>query len=454
MKFDATNGHLHESEYVDRLVAEVRGSIESGVVPAAIYNDPEIHQRELEGIFSRTWVFVGHESEIPSPGDYRLRYVGNDPFILVRDEKGELHAFFDACRHRGTQVCRAEKGNTSHFRCPYHGWIYRNDGRLAGMPAMQVAFKGLKREDWGLIEVPKLESLHGLIFICLDSEAPTLDEYLGEMRWYMDLVFGFGDLTVMGEPQKWEMPVNWKLGAENFAGDDYHTVTLHKSMYDIGVIPVSPDVNMYGHHVWTRSPHAHHAVSFGLDNDPDSQLWWGVPSQEVEALDRSRLSPAQLDLARRCRTTVGTVFPNTSFIFVNQSVDPERKPPAPMLGVRQFRPKGPGTMELWSWMFSWNDASEEFRKASYECHMATFGSAGIFEQDDTEPWMTITRTAGTAFSRLSNFRLNYQMGSDGIGTASPIDDWPGPGKAFDTRYEEGAMRNLIRDWIRYMEPVR
>lgn len=443
-----------DSSFVDDVVKEVDSSLTEGLVPAVIYNNPEIHQAELDRIFQKAWVFIGHESEIPQPGDYCLRYVGDDPFIFVRDEGGQIRLLYDSCRHRGTQVCRADRGNASHFRCPYHGWIYRNDGRLAGMPAMAQAYKGIDRSKWGLVHAPHVDSVQGLVFASLDPDAPSLDEYLGDMKWYLDMVFGFGNVKVVGAPQSWRIAANWKLGAENFAGDDYHTVTLHKSMYEIDVISVPPEVNMIGNHIWAASEHATHSVSFGIDNEPDSQLWWGLPPEVVAKLDKSRLSPEQLDLARRSRTTVGTVFPNLSIIFVYQSPDPANKPMTPMLGVRQWRPGGPDAIELWSWMLAWDDAPEDFNKAAYECHMATFGTAGIFEQDDTEPWTTITKTSGSSFARVNNYKLNYQMGSPGMGSSNRVPDWPGPGTAFDTRYEDGVQRNLLMNWVRYMRTGR
>ncbi|MFK4985568.1 Rieske 2Fe-2S domain-containing protein, partial [Klebsiella pneumoniae] len=88
--------------------------------------DAEIFARERKNLFSRAWLFVGHESEIPQAGDYVVRRILDDSFIIVRDEKGEIRAHFNMCLHRGMQVCRAEMGNASHFRCPYHGWSYRN----------------------------------------------------------------------------------------------------------------------------------------------------------------------------------------------------------------------------------------------------------------------------------------------------------------------------------------
>jgi len=108
----------------------VLDGVRSGMIPAHIYNDAEIFQLEKERIFSRAWLFVAHESEIPQDGDYVVRRVLDDSFIIARDSNGEVRAMFNMCLHRGMQVCRAEMGNASNFRCPYHGWSYRNDGRI------------------------------------------------------------------------------------------------------------------------------------------------------------------------------------------------------------------------------------------------------------------------------------------------------------------------------------
>jgi nitrite reductase/ring-hydroxylating ferredoxin subunit len=440
-----------QSPRVTGIVHEAARSLGEGLVPAVIYNDPEIHQAELERIFGRAWCFVGHESEVRNPGDYCLRYVGEDPFIFVRDEEGRIRLFFDACRHRGTQVCRAEKGNASHFRCPYHGWTYKNDGRLVGVPAGSVAYKGFDRSQHGLLEAAQLEVADGLVFACLDPAGPSLDSFLGDMRWYLDLIFRLGEPMVIGEPHRWLMDANWKIGAENFAGDDYHTITLHKSMWDIGVVPVSVELNMIGNHVWAGGEHATHSLSFAIDPTPDSNLWWGIPPEVVALLDKSGLTAEQVDLGRRARVTVGTVFPNLSLIFVSLSPDPTRRRPVNILGLRQWQPRGPGHIELWNWIFSWREAPAEYTRETYQAHMATFGTSGIFEQDDTEPWSSITRAAGSTMARLADVKLNYQMGLNGIGTAEVISDWPGPGTAWSNRYEEGVMRNLVADWVRYMD---
>src|SRR5215472_8204395 len=161
-----------------KVLAEVR----RGMIPAHIYNDREIFDLESERIFGRAWVFVAHESEIPQPGDYLVRRVLRNSFIVARDEAGVVRALFNMCLHRGMQVCRAELGNASHFRCPYHAWTYRNDGRLAGLPFHAEAYggdDGFARAGQSLLPAPSMATLNGLIFISLDPDAPPLRDYLG-----------------------------------------------------------------------------------------------------------------------------------------------------------------------------------------------------------------------------------------------------------------------------------
>lgn len=111
-------------------LAAVVTQVRRGMIPAHVYGDPEVFALERDRLFARSWVFLAHESEIPDPGDYVVRRVLADSFIVARDESGVVRVMFNMCLHRGMQVCRAEMGNASHFRCPYHAWTYRNDGRL------------------------------------------------------------------------------------------------------------------------------------------------------------------------------------------------------------------------------------------------------------------------------------------------------------------------------------
>lgn len=425
---------------------------ENGLLPAFVFNDPEIHRLELERVFARTWNFIGHESEIPSPGDYVLRYIGRDAFIFVRDEDGEVRLLFDSCRHRGTQVCRAEKGNASHFRCSYHGWTYKNSGELVGTPGSSEGYGGggFERRDWGLLPAPKLDSVRGLYFASLDPAAPSLDEYLGDMRWYIELLFGLSDegMEVVGEPLRWVMHGNWKNVADQFCGDDSHTLFLHKSMWEIGVVAVPAQENMNGYHIQAGNGHA---LSFSMAADPDEPgpKYLGYPEEVVEKFASESITPQQRDIIKRARVMVGTVFPNFGFLSVPLTAD-SRVEPTGALTIQQFRPVGPDEVEMWAWYLVVKGIPADLKEASYRAAVGTFSSSGIFEQDDAEPFQTIARSAGGEFARKANMQLNFQMGLEGVGSARVDPDFPGPGVAYWPRWEEGNQRALYGRWLDYM----
>ena len=169
--------------------SEMLADVRRGMIPAHIYNDAEVFALEKERLFSRSWMFVAHESEVPAPGDYVVRHVLEDSFIIVRDEDGQVRALFNMCLHRGMQVCRAEIGNASHFRCPYHGWSYRNDGRLVGLPFHRDAYggeAGYARKDQTLLPAPAMDIYNGMIFVSLDPDVEPLKEFLGDFAFYLD----------------------------------------------------------------------------------------------------------------------------------------------------------------------------------------------------------------------------------------------------------------------------
>ena len=161
---------------------------EEGIISSKVWSDPEIFDLELKKVFAKTWNFVAHETEIPNTNDYVTRFVGNDRVIAVRTEDG-VNVFLNACVHKGMHLCRQDHGNTKTFKCIYHGWTYRTNGTVAGVPAQKEAYGDtLDRNNYKLIQA-RVESYGGLIFATFNEEAPSLDEWLGDMKFYIDIYF-------------------------------------------------------------------------------------------------------------------------------------------------------------------------------------------------------------------------------------------------------------------------
>jgi nitrite reductase/ring-hydroxylating ferredoxin subunit len=430
--------------------AEIAAALDLRTLPLSIVSDSHLHELELERLFVRAWMFVGHESEVPRPGDYATRSIGQDQFVFARGEDGVVRVFFNACRHRGAQICRAERGNTTHFRCPYHGWTYKNSGELVGAPASRAAYPDLDRSAWGLVEAAYVDSVCGLVFACLDPDAPSLDEYLGDMRWYLEMLFGLsGDgIEVVGGPQRWVIPANWKSAAENFAGDDYHIMYLHKSIEKLG--GDAPDYRkvLRGVHVQAGNGHAI-SLSTDLGRDTGRSLFWGFPNEITERFGTGVADGDQVELARRCRLAVGNVFPNLSFLISPLTPDPNRIPFTPVMTIRVWQPLGPAELEAWVWFVSWRGAPPEFARRSHLAGIGTFSAGGIFEQDDSEPWQAIARNSRGAYARATGVKLNYAMGAAEI-SPIPMSEWAGPGVAYATRLEDGAQRSFYRRWLQFL----
>ncbi len=115
---------------------QIAGLVEPDRAHRKAYTDPEIFDLEMDRIFERTWIYIGHESQIKNPGDYYLAQVGRQPVIMIRGQNDEVGVLYNRCPHRGAQICTARKGNTgNNFNCSYHAWTFHLDGKLEGMPA-------------------------------------------------------------------------------------------------------------------------------------------------------------------------------------------------------------------------------------------------------------------------------------------------------------------------------
>jgi Rieske 2Fe-2S family protein len=187
---------------------------------AQFYRAPEVFERDLERIFLRSWLYVGHVSQLPSVGDFFLFELGEESLIIVRDKKQELHALINVCRHRGSHVCSEPSGNVRALVCPYHGWAYDLAGNLRSKRAMPESFD---RTQYGLKRA-RLQIFHGLIFVNFWPDAPDLEEAVAPLHACF-APYRLAD-AIVAHRERYSIDANWKLAVENFM-ECYHCAPAH-----------------------------------------------------------------------------------------------------------------------------------------------------------------------------------------------------------------------------------
>ena len=178
MKVIATDVNDSDKKLARKLAQEEAHHLRG--IDSYFYRSHLVYEKALTHLVFRSWLYAIHASEIPDPGDYQLLFIGEDSIIISRDEKGNIHAMHNICRHRGSRVCEAPAGNRKVFVCPYHGWVYNSDGSLKSarethvMPDFNLPAHGLKKI--------RLVEFMGLIFINCDPQAADFLKPLENLR--------------------------------------------------------------------------------------------------------------------------------------------------------------------------------------------------------------------------------------------------------------------------------
>jgi phenylpropionate dioxygenase-like ring-hydroxylating dioxygenase large terminal subunit len=424
----------------------------SGQVSREIFVNDNIYAEEQERVFARSWLFVGHESQIPNPGDFFVSRMGEESVILCRDRTGAVHVFLNSCRHRGMKVCRYDDGNTAVFTCPYHGWSYGTDGALIGVPFFREAYHSeLDKAKWHLVEVAQLCRYKGTVWANWDASAPPFLEYLGDFQRFLDLILdGWdgreGQAELLGGVQKWLIPCNWKFPAENFSGDTYHNIS-HRSVDLVGVGPSGRSRRDYSEFNASRRLHVaipdrgHQTITYVLPKDHQPRPAY-QNSPEVAEYFRH----CEEERRRRAGTNSrligapGEIFPNVALL--------PRQPRT----LAVWHPNNTHQTEVWRFFFVDRDAPQQVKNFLRDYYIRYSGPAGMTEQDDMENWNYAHAASRGVIARRHPY--TYEMG---LGHAVENYEWDGlkmPGRVVDlttAQASEEPMRNLYRRWAQFME---
>jgi phenylpropionate dioxygenase-like ring-hydroxylating dioxygenase large terminal subunit len=345
----------------------------------------EIMELEKTRIFDRSWLYVGHGSEIPSAGDFRRRVVAGRPLFMIRSEDGKVRIFFNTCRHRGALVCRQDAGNSKSFQCFYHGWIYNDRGELTGVPDLPGYAGGLDESKHGLKQPPHVDSVHELYFVNFDPDAPPLLDYIGEeAKEILDMSMESADLLggwkVIKGSAKYNIRANWKLLLENSV-DNYHYRPIHQSYLDFrserreggdrgAVARGNPrGVALKNGHVAMLTPAPGRTIA-----NPASR--WDP--KVIEEVNRIRG-----ELAKRYGEKRGHMMADVSrflIIFPNVAVHDTQSG----FKIRQWWPVSPGVMEVNQWEMVPNEERDDVRAARMEGAITFQGPGGFGTPDDIE----------------------------------------------------------------------
>jgi choline monooxygenase len=309
------------------------------LIPDA-YTSDEFHDLERERIFARSWVPVAVADEVAEPGDFVVVEVAGRSLIVCRDREGALHAHHNVCRHRGSRLCAEARGHVERFfQCPYHAWAYALDGTLLGAPLFtpEAGIPDDQRAAFDMSEVQRFDTrdfgLHGvrletwgpLVFVCLDADAPPLEDELGDLPERLS-GYRLGEQRLLRRVD-YRIEANWKLVAENFM-EYYHLPWVHP-----GLVKVSP---LKAHHRWQGTGMYVGFCTTPIAPNTDDGGWDGLPA----------LASLDADDAVSARFT--WLFPNVAINALPNHTF-----------LMLVRPDGPGRTREATYLLSHGDAAPD-----------------------------------------------------------------------------------------------
>lgn len=353
-------------------------------VNRAAMTDPEIFAKERDLIFNHTWLYLGHETELHKPNDFKTRNVAGRPLIFARDSKGKIQVWVNSCPHRGAMLCREPKGNARFMTCFYHGWSFSTAGKMVSMP--DDAAYGPDFERPGLAAPAKVDSYQGFVFISFDKQIVDLPTYLGGAKEYLDLVAAQSavGMEVLEGTHEYSVRANWKLLVEN-SMDGYHAISTHQRYFEM-VVAARGEMDAGGAVAESRGidlGNGHAVIAGG----PGGGNIFGRPlSDEAKAEREARFDGFRetygegwVDRLSGSRNMV--IFPNLVVIDLVMGVI-----------IRKIDPLSPDYMEVTAWELAPPEEGEELRRQRLDNFLTFWGPGGLASPDDVEALETCQRS--------------------------------------------------------------
>jgi phenylpropionate dioxygenase-like ring-hydroxylating dioxygenase large terminal subunit len=405
------------------------------------FTDAAVFAAEMNRIYARTWVYLGHESELPGAGSYKATTAGTRPVLLTRDAEGAVHAFVNACRHRGVLLADDHTAGTRrHHMCPYHGWTYDAAGALVGVPMADRQGPGFDARAHGLLALARVETYRGFIFGSFAPDVPPLPEHLGAAAPFVDRFVDLsptGRIRVESGVTRYAYTGNWKQQVEN-AMDGYHPEIVHRSFFDgvlrkrigrgmgatiAGAISPARSVALGGGHALIDFRAVDRKAILGAEQPPAEADW--------HARVRSRLAdrPGYAQEVIACNGGDGfnlLVYPN--LVLINNQ-------------IRVIHPVRVDHTEVFAYPVTLEDVAPEINAARVRAHEDFYGPASFGAPDDLE--MFQRQWAGLARSP----ELEWLCYDRGLQHEAPFGD--GPGRASHIA-DETAARGVWRRWAELM----
>ena len=427
--------------------AALRALVRDDAVHRDVYTNPEIFQLEMERLWARTWIYIGHTSQVPNPGDYITCDVATTPVLMIRQPDGNVRVLRNRCAHKGAKIVADWSGNAGRFlRCPYHNWSYRTDGSIAAIPLRQgydgTAFQQCEAVR-GLRPVA-CESYRGLVFARLSDDGPDFKAYFGDSLSSIDYMADRspeGELEIAGGVLRYMHDSNWKMFVENL-NDTMHPMAAHESSAGTAkelwsdqpadapkpmaieqLVPFAGSYDFFdkmGVRVFENG-HSYSGVHFSIHSS-----YAAVPDYEA-AMQRAYGET-------RAKDILGTVRHNTVYY-------PSLTIKGAIQTIRVARPIAVDKTILESWSFRLKGAPDIFFKRNVTYTRLINSPMSVVGHDDQQCYRLIQEGLAADSNEWVNLQRDYR---------------PEERDARDLTVNgtsEISMRNQFRAWAKYMAPT-